>query len=311
MRLEELNLRDPIKIGYYDPFDAFPPIRDDLVSNFPLSNLHWRYNPLKPVKSIPLLPVELEEEFPSLHAKKTLNISKPLDKIYTRLMFIKATDIETYRSQVRPLINEWLKTLVKRDNVLWTIILVSPAGKKDKKSTIIKTSVFDKLKIDFGPGGKHITPLDLPLQDNDSSTGTHEHILRIQEHYAEEITKIEVYNDFVATIKPLILLTFNRRFTESSSMIEKLNLTQSHGPVERLELFREKLRLASIFNDMRCLDESLKLYEELFTELKNLGFEETDNLEIPAFVKNIDYKDFNPETIPNDMEPYTDRKSVV
>ncbi|GEQ69156.1 hypothetical protein JCM33374_g2827 [Metschnikowia sp. JCM 33374] len=274
MRLEDINLRNPVKIGYYDPFDAFPPIRDEFVSKFPLSNLHWRYNPLKPIKSIPLLPVELEEEFPSLHTKKKPGISEPLSNVYTRLMFIHAADIDT------------------------------PAGKKDKKSTMIKTSIFDKLKIDFGPGGKQISLLDMPLDVSDSTMGTRENILKVREEYVDDISKLEVYNEVIGTIKSSILHTFNQRFIESSSAIEKLQITSKQNPGDRLKLFQEKLKLASTFNDMRCLDESLELYEDLFLELRKLDLGVTEKTSMPAILKSIDYQNFDPENVSNDMTPY-------
>ncbi|OBA19924.1 hypothetical protein METBIDRAFT_32947 [Metschnikowia bicuspidata var. bicuspidata NRRL YB-4993] len=296
MRSEEMNLREPLKIGYYDPFDVLPSIRDDLVAHFPLSNLHWRHNPLRPVKSIPLLPVELVEEFPSLHAKITTENSKRSINVYARLMFVHASDLETYRSQLRPLINEWLKTLVKPHNVLWVIILISKAGKKDKKSTLIKMSVYDKLKMDFGPDGQHSLRLEMPPFD------LNEHIFRIHQDYPDDVSKLEVYNHFIAILKLLILHTFSTRFTESSSAIERLTGSSDHNAVQALEIFREELRLASTFKDMRCLEESLGLYEKLYKELKKLS--NTDKIEVPSFIKSIDFAKYDPESDFGSMDPY-------
>ena len=304
MKLEDINLRDPIKIGYYDPFSAFSSIKDDFSANFPLSNLHWRYNPLKPVKSIPLLPVRLVEEVPSLHAKNTSEISLPLDNVYARLMVVKSTDIDTYRSQVRPLIIEWLKSLVKPQNVLWAIILVNPAGKRDKKSSIIKMSIFDKLNMDFGHDGKQLLVLDIRQEEEISPAHPRKQVLKVYEDYPDEISKLEVYNEVVGILKLLVLCTFDKRYMDSTRAIEKLKLTSKSNPADKIELLQEEMRLASTFNDMRCLDESLDLYETLYAELIHLGSGEASSTSIPTVLKNIDYTNFQPESITNEIDPY-------
>lgn len=260
MELSDLNLRNPIKVGYYNPFDIYLTIKDDFESKFPLTNLHWKYHPLKPLKSIPLLPVKLIEEVPKSVAHEVDN-----DSVYIRLMFIKVESIDTYRSQVRPLIKAWMNKLVENSGLEWAIILFIPSSGKDKTSSIIKTSAFDKLKMDFGVDGKEL-PSSLNDEDSDSEN---EHCFKLKESYENDIQKLEAYNDITGKLKSLLLKSFNRQYQTYNDEIIQHDIKKGSIDLD-IPKFNMKLKLANLLNDMRLLQESFDIYNELTTDLTHL-----------------------------------------
>lgn len=254
---------NPIKIGYYNPFDVFPVIQREIESKFPLTNLHWKYHPLKPLKSIPLLPVELVEEVP-----KSGNHEPDNEGIYLRLMFVKIDSLDTYRSQVRPLIKAWLTDLVAKGNTEWGIVLFIPASGKDKQSSLIKTSAFDKLKLDFGFEGKEISTLNLgELGSNDDNV---ERFFKIKEVYPEKLQKLEAYNELINNTKILLLQTFTNNYDSFSSRLTELNAQHL------LTKFITKLNLAKLLNDMKLFQDSLDIYNELSSDLDQLRISAPD-----------------------------------
>lgn len=297
MRLEDINLRNPITAAYYDPFSVFSDVQDEFLSKFPLSNLHWKYSSMKPGKSIPLLPVVLQEEIPSLQHKKASQVSL-LNNVYLRLMFVKAENLEMYRSQVRPLINAWLESLVKGLDVAWAIVLVIPGSKKEKKSTLIKTSMFDKLKIDFGINGKQLVALDMAKPDHEEYKDAEvDHIFKIRDLYDEDLSKLLAYNEVFGHIKKLIIQTFDSRYTTYNGKIQLL-LKLAQTDVEmKMSRFMFQLRLVHLMGDMRFLVDAIGLFDELTEDLKDVvlilshAFDKK-NYYLP---EDLDFNNFSPE----------------
>lgn len=279
MEIDDLNLRNPVQVGYYDPFSVYPLIKDELQSKLPLTNLHWKYNVSKPLKSIPLLPVKFVEEVP-----KHTSI-KGSDETYSRIMFIKYETLDTYRAQVRPLIKEWLKHLVSDSDVEWAIILFIGSSLKDKLSSIIKTSLFDKLKIDFGIDGKELQVLSV-------DSGVKERCFKVREVYENEMTKLESYNELINHMKDFLISSFNNKYVSLNEMIYNHKETDFNA-------FILKLRLADLLNDMRLLNDSLSIYNELSNDLNKLYYSNPS-----AFETKI-------TNIPRDLNGYLFEKSFV
>ncbi|KAI5965910.1 TRS130 [Candida pseudojiufengensis] len=235
---------DSIKIGYYDPFGIYSKIENEIKQQLPLSNLHIKLQPNQPFKTINQLQVQFVEEVP----KTGDYISSNDLKTYVRLMFVQIDNVEKYRGQVRPLIREWLKNLVLKTNCSWMIVLYIPHDTKDKASTLIKTSFFDKLQNDFGPDGKVLTTI-LPTTQkfNEGS----DKIFKFKDNNVEE---------FTVQLKNLLLNSFVGRYNQYNEFI---NQRKSHN----IERFVNKLELCNLFRDMVLLQDALNINEQLFEDL--------------------------------------------
>lgn len=273
----------PLLIGYYDPFNAFPIIEKELLGRFPLTNLHWKYDISRPLKSIPLLPIKLVEEVP----RKTISASKlgSTDCTYLRLMLVKCDSIDIYRSQVRPLIKEWLHNMVTSTDSEWMIMLVIPSNAKDKHSTIIKLSILDKLKIDFGIDGKELA------STNFARNGSR--IFKVKEKFDDESIKLETYTSIINQIKELVLSKFTIKFTELQKKIHN----QSKNIFDNV---LTELNLAELFNDMRLYEDSLKYYKLLGNSIDKIITNDPKLFEFEA-VESI---------IPSNLDNYVFENSI-
>lgn len=292
MRLEDLGLQNPISVGYYDPFDIYSSVKDDFESKFPLTNLHWKYHPLKPVKLIPLLPVQLVEEIPHSSGKH----KEPVvyENVYLRLIFVKAENLEIYRSQVRPLIQAWLGDLVQGREVSWAIVLMSSGFHREKALTLMKKSVYEKLVTDFSKNGKHQV-LKSQGDLEDLAADEEEFVFRLGDKYNNDIEKLELFNHITTEFKGLILKTFDRRYNTYNEELDNLSETAGSDPELLIRELFYKLKLVDIVSDMRFLDESLELYEEIGEAMKELAYSMSHAFEKGTSKFSVKSKNFNPE----------------
>lgn len=223
-----------LKVGYYDPFNAFPLIYPSLETKLPLTNLHWNLEDSNSFRSIPKLPVQMVEELP-----------KELDPdVSLRIMFIQCNTIDTYKSQVRPLIKEWLKNSINPE-LEWLLVLYAPV-KKEKYS--FKTSVYEKLRIDFGMNGKELEPLNVSID-------LKERCFRLKETNDNELNKPEVYNEFATKLKELIIMSFSKSFKSLNENIER----SKNKDLIYIELLLTKSRM---FSNLLLLKDSLNIITE-------------------------------------------------
>lgn len=298
MRLEDINLRDSITIAYYDPFSVFLIVREELQARLPLSNLHWRYNPLRPIKSIPLLPASFVEEVPVKH-KHEFTLHPLIDSTYLRLVFVKVDSIEVYRSQIRPLICAWLTDLVKGRDISWGIVLVNVEGLKDK-GLALRMSMYEKVRADFGPSGKQLAKLgiDPPKNTANDEDEVQENIFRLGQHYENDLAKLEAYNILIAHTKSLVLRTFDTRFGEVSQQITNLTEKAQSNDTALVHRFSIKSQLAYMLADLRLFSESLETHEELEKDLDELQALIPDNFSNASVdILVYDYSNFDPEIV--------------
>ncbi|CAN3352845.1 hypothetical protein DICA3_A01882 [Diutina catenulata] len=365
---------DPIQIGFYDPFSTAPTA--DLEAKFPLTNLHWKYHHQKPVQSIARLPVSLTEEVPKTRPPH----HPPTTAVYARIMFVRYDSLDQYRSQVRPLIIEWLKNLVVVDGARprptstsgvpetpppaplspmvstssaatspvavresvasreeaqgpdpmkpsesvdtasglsksdldqpspqtnqtessakesehnqsnqtvstapsnhshqanssaplesaprgvtpWMVVYC--ASGKEKPSTLVKLSNFDKLTKDFGADGKQLAALGVECE--------RDHVLSYSQGSC---------GDVVIFLKQLLVQAFTQRYQWLSGQVAASETKLA-----------AQFALARLFSDMQLFSDSLTVYEEIGDELAGTG-----HLELPEKLSLESYPPFAPWT---------------
>lgn len=268
--MDDSSLQNPVHIGFYDPFGVYASIKDEIERRLPLKNLNWKYH-TKPITSIDVIPVRFTEEVPRPNGPvpplattfEGALLSKTNHNIYARIIFVKYENLDVYRSQVRPLIKEWLKNIVLPSGLEWMIVFYMPLGSKDKQSTIIKTSNFDKLKLDFDQDGKELNALD-----HEHTPSELERCFKLKEKNEER----DSYSDLIFNLKQMLLTAFNKNYSTFT--------TNSGDSGSDLDMFFRKLTLARILSDMRLLQDSLTVYNELQNLLDSLYVKTPSNFHI-------------------------------
>lgn len=273
MAIQDSEVSTTLKIGYYDPFDVFKLIQPSIESKLPLTNLHWKspaHN--SNLKSIPNLPVNLVEEVPK--RSKVLD-----DDVLTRLMFIQCESIDIYKSQVRPLIKEWLRHLVRNTQCEWLIVLYVPLHSKDTNYHLIKTNIYNKLKTDFEKDGKYLAEVGIQISDDI------DRCFRLKDSNDNELNKLETYSHLIASLKELILLAFTNRF---QTLNHKLSLPKNGVDLSFLNLELDK---ADLFNKLFLFLDSLAIYNKVSIDLND--FHHGNNNLFSQELPQLDLSNFN------------------
>lgn len=285
-------MANPVKIGYYDPFGIYPLIKDELKKISPILSLHIRFHPSQPLKTTHDLPIGFTEEIPK---KSDLSFLEN-HNVYARLMLIKIESLDKYRTQVRPLIKEWLKTLVFNGKVnasspSWMILLYVPSDAKDKLSTIIKMSHYDKLLKDFSnEGGKELVALFSESASSSASVGVQSnesmgYCFKLKQNEFE-------LNEFLVQIKNLLGFTFNQKYHLNLDLIT----TSGDDEKNTLTKYVATYNLAELFYDMKLFNDCINFFNRLSEQLNNLVEHNPDlfnyKVDLPAEVFSNDF-DFN------------------
>ncbi|RLV90292.1 Protein CAJ1 [Spathaspora sp. JA1] len=271
---------NPIRIGYYDPFNIYSKIKPEFEKKLPLTSLHLKFHDSQSFKSIPSLDVSMFEEVPKKVEIGSSGSEFGFDNVYTRLMFIKIDSIDNYRSSVRPLIREWLKNIVFKSRSSWMIVLFFPENVKDTKS-VIKVSKFDKLKTDFGVDGKEL-PVILP---GNFPNYEGERCFKFKEIDNTSRSGVDPYPELIIEIKKLLLSSFTTRYGLFQDW------SKQHKP-HSIEGLISAFRISELLNDMTLYQESLDAIENVCVKL-NVVVENNSS----AFDYNVnlsqEFEDYN------------------
>lgn len=248
------SLDKKTEIAYYDPFDVLSEIRDTFVSQFPLTKLHWNH-PLRPLRTIEKLDVDLVEETANSLATPKHQMLGLSPEPYLKIAFVKCEDNDTYRGTIRKIIREWFEKNVTgvRDPTEWLIVHYVPSGGKTSSSTRFKYGVFDKIKIDFNTDSK---------QDR---------VLQIRKDYSTDQARTEAWKELMTKIKEGLLSSFSKRVDLYQNEVNKLE-TEKHvlgWNFGKFFIMKEGLALA--FERMNLFEDALLLYDELeeaFTQIQ-------------------------------------------
>lgn len=233
-------------IAYFDPLNVYADIKDELLKNVPLTNLHWNHS-LRPLRTINNLDVEFVEESAQIIAAPKHEMLGLSSTPYCKIIFIKCDDTDTYRSTVRPIIKEWITNSVTsvRDPVEWIIFHYVPSGSKAFLGNRFKYGVFDKIKADFNTDSKK------------------DRCIQIKSDYSSTVEKDEVWRNFATKIKEGILEAFSDRVDLYQEEINKLEVKKHILGWNFGKFFVLKEGLALAFEKMSLFEDALLLYDEL------------------------------------------------
>lgn len=250
----------PAICGYYDPFNVFPKLQDDLTKRVQLTNLHWRKTSKDSLRSIPQLPIKFLEEtpkafdnssFPSNFSFAEVPEDQALDKAvqllevpYIRLMLIECDSSDTYKSKVRPLIQEWHKATIEKSNgpVDWYLIFYIPSSEaSDSKS---RTRVFEKLKLDFN------------VDEGDT-----DRCIKLKGTYTNPLEESESWNLLVSKLKNGVLYSLTERLSILRNGLVILESDKSKLESNLSLYFAIKEGYAKQFLSLHLFEDALSEYD--------------------------------------------------
>lgn len=260
----------PVKVAVFDPFAAFDDVESGFSSRLPLNNLHWNV-PGRQLRHIPTLPVELikESQEESIKQHQMLGLS---DSPYLKLMLVKC-DTDTYKSSVRKMIREWIKSVINlRTPTEWLIVYYSPTSSKKK-------SVYDKIRADFNSGQNRDRCVLISPEGND----------------------LEIWSDVLTKMKDGILAGFSERVKAYQQELEKFSEKREVAGWNVGMFFVMKESLALSFENMGLFSDALQIYDELDTDMSAnnsghfslMGFDEckpTPSLSLDITKNTKDYR---------------------
>lgn len=258
------------KIAYYDPFDVYSEVKEDLSSRLPLVNLHW--HPVgRPLRSIPSLDIDLVEETTSAENTPKHQMLGLSNSPYLKIIFIKCEDNDTYRTLVRKMIREWLTNNVigLRDPTEWLIIHYVPPGSKSYSGSRFRSGVFDKIRTDFNASKKS-------------------RCIQIQGESKNEMEQMEMWSEVLTKLKEGVLDAFSKRVELYQEEIVKSEAKKAVLGWNFGTYFVMKEGLALSFDAISLYDDALILYDQLEQESSQLsskpvsmfdsvGFDEEDS----------------------------------
>lgn len=236
------------KIAYYDPFDVYQEVKNDLSSRLPLVNLHW--HPVgRPLRSIPSLDIDLVEETTSAENTPKHQMLGLSNSPYLKIIFIKCEDNDTYRTLVRKMIREWLTNNVigLRDPTEWLIIHYVPPGSKSYSGNRFRSGVFDKIRTDF-------------------NTSKKSRCIQIQGDFKTELEQMEIWSEVLTKLKEGVLDAFSKRVELYQEEIVKSEAKKTVLGWNFGTYFVMKEGLALSFDAISLYDDALILYDQLEQE---------------------------------------------
>ncbi|KAH3672889.1 hypothetical protein WICPIJ_010000 [Wickerhamomyces pijperi] len=279
----------PVTIGHYDPFEAYQgQFKEQLTKKINLTNLHWRKTTNDPLRSITELQVSLKEELPkqfdntkttiqsldslrSIHKKQWISVmNNAISTPLVRLMFVKCKDIDEYRSQVRPLVEVWLK-----DNIIsskcpleWVIIFHSDAATDTKA----QAKILEKLRTDFNYSTTNQKPSNVIASQTQLTLLSSDRVVHIKTMSSDSgktnniQEENETWSKLNSKLKASILGSFQARLQliEDALDSEYPDIEGSNFNSESLITFiASKECVAHLYLNLRLLEDALSEYDSL------------------------------------------------
>ncbi|SCW01739.1 LAFE_0E06194g1_1 [Lachancea fermentati] len=231
--MSEKSALNVVRFSYFDPFEIFDSIRNELEQRLPFQNLHW-----KPVngslRTISNLQIKLIAETESI--KDDLYGEKPL----IMFLIVSCTSVDEYRSKVRPLIRQWLPPNSENVELPAKRIILLRCN-----SEVLDTNLF-----------KSISLLEKLTKDFPAST-----VIEIKTIYKSQQEKDDFWVGMINRLRASLMDTFQKRLTYLQAQLSGI----SGSEFDSLSLFQEKI--LNLYLSFNLHEEASK---ELDTFRKNL-----------------------------------------
>lgn len=156
----------------------------------------------------------------------------------------ECTDIDTYRNSVKEEIDRWLRTLAGYNCTDWMILLVETVDVKKTKNILPRTTVLDKMRLDFG--AKHA-----------------DRCISVLNPIKFEVKATESFRCLLNRIRHLMLVGYNKNITKYEELIRANREKRTQDGWSFIEYFLLQEKLAFVLDMLGLHSEALVQYDEL------------------------------------------------
>lgn len=221
----------------------FRSLEAHIVASIPLDTCEWKRSYGRPVKDI-----QLEASFHPLNTKlldkyksgEWSIVEHPILHLYVT----ECNDIDTYKSNVKEDIDNWLKMLITYGITDWMILVVETFDVKKTKNILPRTTVLDKIRTDFA-----------------SKNG--DRCISILNPMKFEMKATESYRCFLQRIRHLMLSGYNRTINKYEELIRANRETRNQDGWCFIKYFLLQEELAFVLQTLGLHSEALVQYDEL------------------------------------------------
>ncbi|XP_037948479.1 trafficking protein particle complex subunit 10 [Teleopsis dalmanni] len=243
-------------ITYSGSGPLFRSLEAHILNAIPLDTCEWRRTLQRPPKL-----VRLEAQTQPFNAAALEKYKKGewsiVEHPILHIFVTECNDIDAYKASTRLEIENWLKTLTSFGITDWMILLVETLDTRKTKNLLPRTTVLDKIRLDFATKNddRCISVLNPAKQKS-----------------------MESFRCLVQRIRFLMLTSYNRNITKYEELIRTKREKRNHHGWDFLQYFFMQEDLALVFEKLELYTEALIQYDELdaiFSQyVTNSGFGE-------------------------------------
>ncbi|XP_043067897.1 trafficking protein particle complex subunit 10 [Drosophila bipectinata] len=230
-------------ITYSGSCPLFRSLESQILNAIPLDTCEWRRTFQRPTKHVRLEAQTQQFNVSSLEKYKSGEWSI-LEHPILHIFVTECNDVDTYKATIKEEIDTWLKLLNSYGVTDWMILLVETLDMRKTKNFMPRTTVLDKIRLDFGSKNddRCISVLN-PAKFEQKST--------------------ESFRCLVQRIRFLMLTSYNRNIVKYEELIRSKREKRNHDGWDFRQYFFMQEDLALIFEKLELPTEALIQYDEL------------------------------------------------
>ncbi|GAB0090536.1 Trafficking protein particle complex subunit 10 [Sergentomyia squamirostris] len=238
----KIHSHKPI-ITYAGDVPLFRSLEANIAAAVPNDTSEWRRSYGRPIKN-----VRMEASFRQFETESLEKFKRGewtvLQHPVLHIFVTECNDIEIYKSTVKEEIDLWLKTLHNYGITDWMILIVETLDMKKTKNLLPRTTVLDKVRIDFASkaGDRCISVLN-PIK--------------------YEMKATESFRCLLQRIRHFMLTGYNRNITKYEELIRANREKRNHEGWSFIKYFLLQEDLAFVLEMLGLYSEALIQYDEL------------------------------------------------
>nr|XP_033340136.1 trafficking protein particle complex subunit 10 [Megalopta genalis] len=228
-------------ITYAGDEKLFSTVENGLVQGIPAETVEWRRSFGRPIKQVKLGANFVSFSKDILPSKKDCHLIKqPIFHIY----WSECSDVDTYKTNIRDDIDNWLKTLTQYHIQDWMIVLVETYDIKKTNKLLPRTTVLDKIRSDFA-----------------SKNG--DRCFSVINSVKSEMRSAESWRGLINRIRQLMLIAYDKTLSAFEDVIREQRENRNHPTWNFCHYFLLQEELAFVLQMLGLYDEALVQYDEL------------------------------------------------